>query len=257
LKKIIAIVTVSLFALLAGYEFSFAGNAKSNAKFEIDKGLKLHKKIESDKELADFYPHIEYNKGFTHLNEAINQFKNESEFELASYYAVLAIIEFETARAIAETRSYRYKTLENEVKFFKNAAKEQMLKTAIMAANLEKIGKAYQGMVEDKDLFVGRTVTLDPRAKKNILDKILDVVKLYPESKIIIKGHTRYTDRDNTKSLQKAKSVAEYFTIEKGLKEDTVSIEGMGNSQPLMIKSGTRLFPKPADRVELVITGLD
>ena len=149
----------------------------------------------------------------------------------------------------------KYEMLVSERDYYKKAAKKEMLKVAIISASLEKKGRSYKGSTITKKLFKRRTNTISPGGKK-IFSKIFEVLKLYPKSKIVIKGHTKYRDRNMTKSTGKAKAISEYLVTELGLKEKRVSTEGMGNTQPVEVKKYGRTRMQTQDRVEIIITGV-
>jgi type IX secretion system PorP/SprF family membrane protein len=67
------------------------------------------------------------------------------------------------------------------------------------------------------------------------LDEVIAVLKKYPDTKIVIEGHTdsEGDDADNLKlSQQRAETIREYF-IEKGIRQDRITITGHGESKPV------------------------
>ena len=126
-----------------------------------------------------------------------------------------------------------------------------MLKAAIVGASLKKKGRSYVAQIEDKHLFKRRSLKLVDKGEA-VLNKILQVTKLYPEAKLLIKGHTRYRDRDNKKSKQKADKISEYYVMTKGVKESRIEVKGVGNQEPMEVGGRDR----KVDRVEIIITGV-
>jgi len=126
-----------------------------------------------------------------------------------------------------------------------------MLKAAIAGASLVKKGRSYLSNIEDKNMFKRKSLKLLDKGE-SVLNKILQVTRLYPDSKLLIKGHTRYRDRDNKKSKQKADKVAEYFVMTKGMDDSRISVKGVGNQEPIEVRGKDR----KVDRIEVIITGV-
>ena len=245
---------IYIFILIITFAFnigSYAGSYKAIAKDDYGKADKLQQKLLKNKELQPFIPYKNYHEGANSLINAAHQFEEEKEYELASYYAVLAKVEFATAKFIARTRLLRYKILLAERDEYKNAAKKEMLKGAISGANLVKRGKSYCTNIEDKIIFKRRSLKMLSKGEM-ILNKIYQVIKLYPESRLIIKGHTSKRDRNNKRSKQKADKVAEYFIMTKGVDEKRIDAKGIGNQEPLEVRGRDRRI----NRVEIVILGV-
>lgn len=251
MKKLNALFLFVVFTLVSSTGL-FAASYKSIARDDISRAKKLEKKLKSDKNLQEYIPYQNYHDGINYLKSAARQYDDESEYEIASYYGVLSRIEFEIAKMVAETREYRHKILLAERDEYKNAAKAEMLKAAIAGARLVKKGKAYFTNIEDKLMFKSRSLKLLDKGE-DVLNKIYQVTKLYPESKLFIKGHTRYRDRDNKKSRLKADKIAEFFIMTKGVEESRIDVKGIGDQEPMEVSGRDR----KVDRVEIIITGVD
>jgi len=246
LKYLTAII---IFCFLSS---AIVASPKSSAKQDIEGAKNIYSKLTKKKEIQKYIPYQQFYDARLNYDQAIHQFEDESEYEAASYYAVLAKIQFSSARLVARTRMYEFKIVALERDYYKKAAKKEMLKSAIISANLSKIGKAYKGVLQDKLMFHRRTFSLTDKKGKKILDKIYDVLELYPDSRILVKGHTKFRDRGESKSAQKANAVAEYLTMVKGLDPKRISTKPIGNSQPMKVGK----YMRKINRVEIVITGV-
>ncbi len=250
MKRIIIYVFILVITFVFSVD-SFAASYKAIAKDDYSKADRLHKKLIKSKDLQLYIPYMNYYRGAKNLSKAKYQFEEKEEYELASYHAVIAQIELQTAKLIAKTRLYRYKIMLAEKDEYKNAAKKEMLKAAIAGANLVKVGRSYKSNIEDKIMFKRRSLKLLSKGE-GMLNKIHLVMKLYPESRIIIKGHTRKYDRNNKRSKQKADKVAEYFIMAKGVDTDRIDVKGIGNQEPMEVRGKDRR----TDRVEIIILGV-
>ncbi|NNG45733.1 MAG: OmpA family protein, partial [Deltaproteobacteria bacterium] len=83
--------------------------------------------------------------------------------------------------------------------------------------------------------FVTGSATLSPEAKK-ILKKTADILREYPEEKIVIEGHTDSVGTDQYNfdlSRRRAQSAAVYLAKGEGIKSDRLVIKFSGESRPL------------------------
>ncbi len=251
MKKITAIV-ISLFIIIFFAASLRAANYKSLAKDDIGDAKKAEDKMVKDKDLQDYIPYALYHEAKNYLKDAAFQYDDKSEYELSSYFAVLSKISFETARVVAETRLMKNKLLLAEMDTYKNAAREEMLKAAIQGAGLAKKGKSYITNVEDGKMFKAGSLVVLPGGE-DVLNKIYQVTKLYPQSKLLIKGHTRLRDKDNANSRLKAEKISEFFVMNKGMDQARIEVKGVGDQEPMDV--GGR--DKKVDRVEIIILGVD
>ncbi|MCP4132123.1 MAG: OmpA family protein [bacterium] len=246
MKRIMLYLGVVAFIITCSVQL-FA-DSKSDAKVELGEARRQYKHIKKQKKLHPYVSFANYSRGVTLLEKARIQFEEEREYDLASYFAVLARVEFETAVTIARGRLLEHKSLLFERDYFKKAYQDEKLKGYFISSNLEKTGKAYKGYLVDSRLFVRKTFNLSRDAQKRILDKLYRVLKLYPRSKVIIKGHTAGYDRNNVKSTRKASVVGEYLITVKGVHSSRITTKGLGSSQPVR--------KRKIDRVEIIITGV-
>lgn len=100
-------------------------------------------------------------------------------------------------------------------------------------AKVERVGEGIALTFDSGILFGFDSSTLQPDAKTNI-NKLADILKKYPESNILITGHT---DSDGTEQYNKslserrAKSVSDYAMLQ-GISSSRLSIVGLGESEP-------------------------
>ena len=101
-------------------------------------------------------------------------------------------------------------------------------------AKVERIGEGIALTFDSGILFGFDSSTLQPEAKANI-NKLADILKKYPESNILITGHT---DSDGTEqynqslSERRAKSVSDYAMIQ-GISSSRLSVIGLGETEPV------------------------
>jgi len=110
---------------------------------------------------------------------------------------------------------------------------EEMAKE-IEDAKIERVGEGIAITFDSGILFAFDSSTLQPEAKANI-GKLSDILKKYPDSNILIAGHT---DSDGTEqynqglSERRAKSVSDYAMLQ-GINSSRLSIVGLGETEPV------------------------
>ncbi|MCW8809649.1 MAG: OmpA family protein [Ignavibacteriaceae bacterium] len=110
---------------------------------------------------------------------------------------------------------------------------EEMAKE-IEDAKIERVGEGIAITFDSGILFAFDSATLRPEAKTNII-KLSDILKKYPDSNILIAGHT---DSDGTEqynqalSERRAKSVSDYAMYQ-GINSSRLSIVGLGETEPI------------------------
>ena len=135
---------------------------------------------------------------------------------------------------------------------YKNAAREEMLKAAIDGAGLARQGKSYIANIEDSIMYKSWSLVILPKGE-DILNKIFQVTKLYPQSKLIIKVHTRLRNKDNINSRLKADKISEYFILNKGMEQTRIDFKGVGDQEPMDVGGKD----KKVDRVEIIFLGAE
>lgn len=101
-------------------------------------------------------------------------------------------------------------------------------------ARIERVGEGILISFDSGILFGYDSSTLQPEAKANI-SKLADILKKYPDSNVLITGHTDSDGSDNynqTLSEKRAKSVSDYAMYQ-GISSSRLSIVGLGENEPV------------------------
>ncbi|MCK7517224.1 MAG: OmpA family protein [Ignavibacteriales bacterium] len=101
-------------------------------------------------------------------------------------------------------------------------------------AKVERVGEGILISFDSGILFGYDSSTLQPEAKANI-SKLADILKKYPDSNILITGHTDSDGSENynqTLSEKRAQSVSDY-TMYKGISSSRLSTVGLGETEPV------------------------
>ena len=101
-------------------------------------------------------------------------------------------------------------------------------------AKIERVGEGILISFDSGILFGYDSSTLQPEAKANI-SKLSDILKKYPDSNVLITGHTDSDGSDNynqTLSEKRAKSVSDYAMYQ-GINSSRLSIVGLGENEPV------------------------
>jgi outer membrane protein OmpA-like peptidoglycan-associated protein len=101
-------------------------------------------------------------------------------------------------------------------------------------AKIERVGEGILISFDSGILFGFDSSTLQPEAKANI-SKLADILKKYPDSNVLITGHTDSDGSDNynqTLSEKRAKSVSDYAAYQ-GISSSRLSIVGLGENEPV------------------------
>ena len=116
-----------------------------------------------------------------------------------------------------------------------------------------RVGEGIALKFDSGILFGFDSSTLQPEAKTNIY-KLADILKKYPDSNILITGHT---DSDGSEqynqqlSERRAKAVSDY-TMMQGVSSSRLSIVGLGENEPIATNS-TESGKRLNRRVEIAI----
>lgn len=112
------------------------------------------------------------------------------------------------------------------------------IENEVDGVNVERVGEGIALKFDSGILFGFDSAILQPKAKENIY-KLADILKKYPDSNILIAGHT---DSDGTEkynqelSERRAKAVSDY-TMMQGVSSSRLSIVGLGESEPIATNS--------------------
>ena len=101
-------------------------------------------------------------------------------------------------------------------------------------AKIERVGEGILISFDSGILFGYDSSTLQPEAKTNI-SKLAGILKKYPDSNVLITGHTDSDGSEKynqTLSEKRAKSVSDYAMYQ-GISSSRLSIIGLGETEPI------------------------
>ncbi|MDP2982950.1 MAG: OmpA family protein [Candidatus Latescibacter sp.] len=123
----------------------------------------------------------------------------------------------------------------------------------VEGAKVERVGEGIQLTMESGILFQTNQATLQAQARQNI-QKIAEVLKKYPETDIVVAGHTDSDgaeDYNQKLSERRAQSVTDYLK-NLGVSDARLKMVGYGETQP--VASNDTAAGKQANRrVEVAI----
>lgn len=108
------------------------------------------------------------------------------------------------------------------------------IENEIDGVSVERIGEGIALKFDSGILFGFDSAVLQPKAKENIY-KLADILKKYPDSNILIAGHTDSDGSEQynqTLSERRAKAVSDY-TMMQGVSSSRLSVVGLGESEPI------------------------
>lgn len=127
------------------------------------------------------------------------------------------------------------------------------IENEIDGVTVERVGEGIALKFDSGILFGFDSSTLQPQAKENIY-KLADILKKYPDSNILVAGHT---DSDGAEqynqslSERRAKAVSDY-TMMQGVSSSRLSVVGLGETEPIATNS-TESGKQLNRRVEIAI----
>ncbi len=104
----------------------------------------------------------------------------------------------------------------------------------IAGAKIDRVGEGIKITFDSGILFATNSSTLQPGAKTNI-DKLAIILKKYPDTNILVTGHT---DSDGTEqynqslSEKRARAVSDYTEMQ-GVSSSRFSVVGLGEKEPI------------------------
>jgi outer membrane protein OmpA-like peptidoglycan-associated protein len=128
---------------------------------------------------------------------------------------------------------------------------------AVEGAKVERVGEGIQLTMESGILFQTNQSTLQTQAQQNI-KKMADVLVKYPDTNLIIAGHTDSDGADDynqTLSERRSKSVADYL-VSLGVASARLTTVGYGEKQPVQ-PNDTAAGKQANRRVEVGIMAND
>jgi outer membrane protein OmpA-like peptidoglycan-associated protein len=123
----------------------------------------------------------------------------------------------------------------------------------IEGAKIERVGEGIKITFDSGILFATNSSTLQSEAKANIA-KLADILKKYPDTNILVAGHT---DSDGTEqynqtlSEKRAKVVSDYAMFQ-GISSSRLSVIGLGENEPVA-SNDTDYGKSQNRRVEIAI----
>jgi outer membrane protein OmpA-like peptidoglycan-associated protein len=108
------------------------------------------------------------------------------------------------------------------------------IENEVEGVTVERVGEGIALKFDSGLLFEFDSSTLQPNAKTNIY-KLADILKKYPDSNILIAGHTDSdgTDEYNQSlSERRAQAVSDYTKLQ-GVDPSRLSIIGLGENEPI------------------------
>lgn len=108
------------------------------------------------------------------------------------------------------------------------------IENEVEGVTVERVGEGIALKFDSGILFEFDSSTLQPEAKENIY-KLANILKKYPDSNILIAGHTDSDGSDQYNqalSERRAKAVSDY-TLMQGVASSRLSIVGLGENEPI------------------------
>lgn len=132
----------------------------------------------------------------------------------------------------------------------------QKIETAVPGAEVERIGEGILINFDENSgvNFATNKADLTATSKAN-LDKVVNVFLEFPDTNILVQGHTDSTGSEAYNmelSKKRAKSVVDYL-VSKGISSNRLSMEGLGQTMPRFDNNTTEGRSKNR-RVEIAIT---
>lgn len=112
------------------------------------------------------------------------------------------------------------------------------IENEVDGVDVERVGEGIALKFDSGILFGFDSAVLQPKAKENIY-KLADILKKYPDSNILIAGHTDSDGADKYNqdlSERRAKAVSDY-TMMQGVSSSRLSIVGLGENEPIATNS--------------------
>jgi outer membrane protein OmpA-like peptidoglycan-associated protein len=131
------------------------------------------------------------------------------------------------------------------------------LKQAVPTAEVERVGEGINLTFDSSLLFAVGSADISPSYKQD-LTAAATVMQKYPDTNILIEGHTDNTGTDAVNqplSERRATAVSKYLASQ-GVASSRLSTKGYGSSQP-KVPNDTKENQAKNRRVELAITAND
>lgn len=227
---------------------------RSEAKADITAAQKAFDTLDKNSLLKRFVPHKEYYSARVYLDTAQYQFSEERDFSNASYFAIMALVEAETAFAVARTRLARYNKMKVERKYYSEIARMPArlpsVRLALFESGFYKEENHYKRIFIDSQLFKSESVELSEKGKKR-LDAVANTLKLVRRITFEIAAFTPESGDAVALAEKKAALVEAYLKSQKGLGNVKFTTKAMNKTDGLVI--GGELYH--ASGIECTIIG--
>lgn len=231
-KKVTILLTLISFtgALLA------AGVDESQAKVDVEDAGKAYNDISKQKEIRSYLPYKEFYFAKVYLSLA-QKYLNDSEYEKASYYAILAQTQAKSAIAIAKARKIEHDLLQKERDYYKKIVETDTtwVSVALLEAGLKRKGKSktFQGKFTAVDAFqlprdrepyrTNQIGELQEKFQKS-LDKVYKVLKKQEKVKLEIETKSQRDRRNKDFSEFYAQKIQDYLIEKGGIDSDKIKM---------------------------------
>ena len=221
---------------------------------EIAEAKKYFTMVEKQRDLQPFFPHRQYYNAKVYFDTAKYQLDEERNNTLASFYAVLALVELKTMHMIAMTRQMESKKLLYERDQYKSIADSGTVrnrrKAAITGSILKRHNGRYTCVIPEYIIFKKNSDELTT-AGIDIFNTIGMVIYLNPASRISIKGVTGNSSKIPD-ILGKTKTIANFLHKEKRIGTNRMISSTEANEKDFSIGTEKNNF----DRIEIIVTGI-
>ena len=221
---------------------------------ELSEAKKYFDMIEQQSELKPYFPHWHYYNAKVYYDTAKYQMDEERDHTLASFYAVLALVELKTLHTIAMTRKIEREKIIYERDQYKDIADKGSLqnrrKAVIAGSFFKQANGKYTSVIPEFILFTSNTNTLSANGIE-LLSKIGTVMIYNPSSRISIKGIIKEKEK-MSEAIEKTKKIVLFLNAEKRIGNNRITSTSEVNDTLLTINNYRLNF----NRIEFVITGL-
>lgn len=130
------------------------------------------------------------------------------------------------------------------------------IEQVVPGADVKRVGEGIHVIFDDKSgvNFALNSANLTPEAKSN-LDKVADIFLEFPDTELLLEGHTDSTGDagyNMTLSTKRANSVGDYLSS-KGVSKSRMSVKGFGETAP-RFENDTKEGQAKNRRVEIGVT---
>ncbi len=232
------ILAISFIIIISAFAVPAWSAERLEAKADISAAQKAFDALDKNSLLKRFVPHKEYYSARVYLDTAQYQFSEERDYSNASYFAIMALVEAETAFAIARTRLARYNKIKVERKYYSEIARAPVrppsIRLTLKEAGFYKEENQYQRLYLDSQLFTSGILELSDKGKKR-LDAVANALKLARRITFEISAFTPESGDAVTFAEKKAALVEGYLKSQKGLGHVKFTTKAMNTTDGLVI----------------------